>query len=249
MPSISSRAAIVVDLGDPRREAKPEGLAGDGGAIEQRARLRVERAQLVGKRGGDRGRQLEAAFEHLGDSVPHLVRRRRAASELLDVKRVAPGGVEDRVPQARRDRVGEQLGGLLARERLEPDHRGAGVVTAGGEDVADASERLLGTVGGRDQRRTRGWSARERKEQLERGVVGPVKVVEREDEATAGREPAEKPGDGAVGEVALDDDLGLARLAQARKDRRQFWPVADPHAAQPRLVDCGQIRIEGVDED
>ncbi len=125
--------------------------------------------------------------------------------------------------------------------------RGA-VGAAGGKCVVKLGHGALPAVGAGDQRRLRGRAARERQQQLERGLVRPVQVVEHEHQPTRCREAIEQARDRPMGQVALDRGLRLTGRAQAREDRPELGAVAHAHPVETRFVDGGEVGVEGVDK-
>ena len=92
-----------------------EGLSRDGGALEDEACLLGEQSELLGERGSDRSRDVDAGERRL------VGRRRRVGTvgrprELLEVEGIAAAVL---VEAGRVRSVADQLAGLLGAERLE----------------------------------------------------------------------------------------------------------------------------------
>ncbi len=94
-----------------------EGLSRDGSALEDEARLLGEQSELLGERGSDRSRDVDAGERKL------VGRRRRVGMvgrprELLEVERIAPAVL---VEAGRVRLVADELPGLLGAERPKLD--------------------------------------------------------------------------------------------------------------------------------
>jgi hypothetical protein len=153
------------------RELGIERVAGDGGAVEQRARGGRHRADLELDRGEQRRRQRVAGV------AGH-------AGELLQEERVAGGLARQALAQRDVRDVADQLerGGVgKGREGDEPAAgRGAG-------RVEDARRGLDRAQREDEQVRRARRAAQEVQDELDGGVVGPVQVVEQQrDRALAG---------------------------------------------------------------
>jgi hypothetical protein len=168
-------------LGDRARHVGLERLAGDRRRLEQRALGRRQVRQLLGQRGRHRRRDAgrrRALVEH-GLELALLL----GPDELLQVEGVAAAVAEDR---RRRPcvEVAHQLAGvgLVEPAEREPARR------ADGQCGAQASGRLARAEGEGEQHRKIGPAAQEGRDQLERGAVAPVQVVQHEDERAIARQ-------------------------------------------------------------
>ena len=105
---------------------------------------------------------------------------------------------------------------------------------------AVAAREPVGAVGGDDQHPARGDRLAERREHLERGLVGPLQVVEQ-------HERVAEPGEGAVQRLEQRRAVGLGgRLAELREQPREVAAQrpAGVEAARLRV----QVRAQGGDE-
>ena len=71
------------------RQLGIEGVSRDGGALEDEACLLGEQSELLGERGGDRSRDVDAAERRLGRAAPALSGRSSRPRELLEVEGIA----------------------------------------------------------------------------------------------------------------------------------------------------------------
>ena len=160
-------------------------------------------------------------------------RRQRAApvepggQQLLGEQRVALGAVEQARQQIgvrlRAEDVGELLGQLGLRERLELDAAGVGVALQLGEQRAQrvAAVQLVGPVAGDHQHLLAAQRGREVDEERARRAVGPVEVLDRQQQAVLAAEPLEQ----------LQQALEQARLG-GRRLLRPFGALALPQAGE-----------------
>jgi hypothetical protein len=119
----------------------------------------------------------------------------------------------------RRFEVGEQLRRLALRQRVEPEASGRG----GRQGGRQPRRRLAGPEGERQQDRRLGASAQQGGDELGRGVVRPVQIVERQDERAIGGQAFEQAAHRPVRPVTLVRDgarLGAGRAAQRRQHLR-----------------------------
>ena len=176
------------ELRHRRHELRLEGLAGDrGGARDLRAPWR-ERGQLGVE--GCAHRRRNIARGRLG--VRGVERAAGVACQLAEVERVSsalPGQVR---PEGRRHALPEQALGLGRRERgeLEPL---VGLPGDGTHDRSRGAEGELARSVGERKQHTRAWPLPQQGgQQLERGVVGPVQIVECQHQGALGRERFEQ---------------------------------------------------------
>ena len=232
----------LVHAGGGAREVEVERLARDGGApAEPPGRLR-QAGDLLAERGGHGRRHADV----LG-LLARLARRSGRPRQLLEVERVAAALAVDGGQRRRAEEgVGLRLG-----ERPEPDlaHHpvAARLVERGQQGVGH----LPGAEGERDQHGSRRRAAQQVGDQLERGVVGPVHVVEHQDDGVAHRHPLQQRAHRAVGMEALV--LQAARSGSRRRGRRQHagelgHALADQRV-QLALAQRGDVVVERVDPD
>ena len=206
-------------LGDRRREIRLERLPCDRRSAQQHELLDGQGGELLGERSRYRGRH---GHPGLGDSLATVVQHRvqpallARPSELVEVERVAAAVTVDGCGRSRLE-AGEQLVHLGLGERLEGDgaHHGAG--KRGGEVYGS----LRAPEGEREQDRRLRSAPEERGQELDRCLVGPVEVVEHDDQWAIPREELEQLSHGPVGAVPLVGNgaaLALGGPVQGRKD-------------------------------
>ena len=113
--------------------------------------------------------------------------------------------------------AGEQFGHLGLGERLEGDPAHRGARERGGE----ANGSLRSPKGEREEDRRVRSAPQERRQQLDRCLVGPMEVVEHDDQRAVPCEELEQLSRGPVGAVPLVGNgpaLALGGTAQGRKD-------------------------------
>ena len=211
---------VRVQRGRGGREPGIEGIAGDGGALDQRARVRGQHVDLEPHRGHQRGRE---------PAVGHA----RGAGQLLEEERVAAGLADHAVAQRRVGHgVDQRVGGVgCERARLEllPPRRGAGGVEQAGRRVLTAQRE------GEQERRAR-RPAQEMEDELDRRVVGPVQVVEQQRDGALAAQQLEQPAHRPVVAEALGGAGRGGRLAR---------PVRAHRGGGGQ--DGGQVRPDGFD--
>ena len=240
-------------LGGGGRELRGERIGRDRAAARERERGRRERGEFVAERvedlaghaavvaemdGRRAGRAGRRAHVWRGDG---RVRRGRPATrhalrlapgQRVEEERVAAAALVDRVPARRRDARQERLG-VRPRERPERDPPAA---------AQRAHERFRGLTGPQaehDGERRR--APREVRDQLDRGAVGPVGVVEHEQRLAGVGEPLEQASRRLEQAVAL---AAQARHEGAGEHRGELAVAAaePPHA-------LGAQGREGVGEE
>ena len=169
-----------------------------------------------------------------------------AACQLLQVERVAAAlAVEDGQRRRAEQRVGLGLG-----QRPEPDLGHEPVAAGGLERGQHAVRHASGTEGERDQHRRRRRPPQQVGDQLERGVVGPVDVVEHEQDRMAGspaaraaRAPRGRRGSARPGGRRL-----LRRTGRGQHARQLAHALADQRLERA-LAERGDVIVERVDPD
>ena len=143
------------------------------------------------------------------EQVPH---------DLLDEEGVAVGLGADRADQCRRrlvpGLVGDQRGDGRLVEAGERDDLEQPVAPQVGEQLAELGRRLALALRADDQQRRLVLGAQDVAQELERRTVGPVQVVEHEQDRRAGSGVAQEPRDGLEHEVA--PCLGILRRRARR---------------------------------
>jgi hypothetical protein len=226
---------VLAKVGDLGHEVGLERLAGDRRGLQHAPSLARQGVELTRQRGRD-------GVGHVGELGCDTPIRARSR-ELLEVERVATAErVELRgyVAAAQEGRLGP-----AQRRRRQPlrTTRQRRVAQRGDERV----RRPAGPVGDREQHRALGWAPRQRRQQLERGGIGPVHVVEADDQRARRAEPLEQAPECAVDDVALGR---RRRPAQRRGERGQRHgervELAAVEPPQPRRIQAPQVRVEGI---
>jgi hypothetical protein len=160
------------------------------------------------------------------------------------VRRVGGGRVDVRA---------EQRAGGRAVERPEDDRRGDALALGTCDRGLQARGHAARARGPGDRDRRPRRTVEQRDEQVDRRRVGPLDVVEYEDERAAARELLDQCADGAVRAVALAGAegrrrprAGALRVGRGREDRGEVGPrVVDPRRRGG--AERAQRRVERVD--
>ncbi len=227
-----------------------EGIARDRSPLENRARAVGEQPELLGQCRGDAVWNVDARER---DRSARGRPRRRAiqrASELLEVEGVAAARLVQAVDVEPLCRA-EQLAGLVAGEFPELDTVErpcpVGALDGCGEPLRD----LARPDGERRQHRSCGRPVQQGAEQLDGRGVGPVEVVEDEDERLRAREELEQLPDGAVASIPLVLDPRAGSVAERRQRREhlsELTPDVVVEPAEPARLEALQVLVERVDE-
>ena len=196
----------LVEPGGGGREIEVERLAGHGGAPAEPAGGLAQARDLLAERGGHGGRD--------ADRVRLGVRRggrRGSPGQLLEVERVAAALAVEQRERA----LAEQGVGLGLRERTEADLGDHPVAARGLQRREQRVGHLAGAEGERDQDRRHRRAAQQVGDQLERGVVGPLHVVEHQHDRVTHGHPLQEGPHRAVGVEALV--LQTARPGRRRR--------------------------------
>ena len=121
---------------------------------------------------------------------------------------------------------------------------------APGAALAAASSRGAGSTGRTpegDQRRRPRRAAQEVEHGLDRGVVGPVQVVEHQRDRPLAGERLEQPAQGAVLVEVLRRSGGI--VVELRGDGGQHRAERRVERLDPAAVERGDVVVEGVDDD
>ncbi len=171
--------------------------------------------------------------------------RRRALGhpgELLEIEGITAAVVIEGGNRRFIDARSDEFGGLVARERVKLD-LGKGACTARWlERHRQALRCLLGPQGQDEEHCGVGRPAEQRSQQVDRGGVGPVDVVQHEHERADPREPFEELANGAMASVALVPECGAFR---GRKFRERGEDVGE--SVPDIIVQCVEAtRLEAV---
>jgi hypothetical protein len=167
--------------------------------------------------------------------VHELTQEQRVAARFL-----LAGGAE-RIVRSGGERLAQESGGGLGAERRRADHRRQRV----GDDLVDQA-RLFADLGRPEAHDDREGEALHSREQVcepaQGGEVGPVQVVDREQERPAGREVRRQPVEAVKGRqrgirAGLGDELlGVEeRLGQRRRAREQLGSLFARKRCEQRL--------------
>jgi hypothetical protein len=176
----------------------------------------------------------------------------RRAGELLEVERVPAALPEQRLAQRAGHPVAEQLARLLGGERVEHDLGDAALARRGGQRRAQRRGRLPRPVGERDQHGRGRRAPQQVLDQLDRGVVRPMHVVQHQQQAGArARQPLQQRPNRAVRPVALGlQAAGLGRaLGGCGEHPAELDQLAAREPLQPVTAEtCGEV-VQRVDPD
>ena len=153
--------------------------------------------------------------------------------------------MQERRPQPGRDAVGHERGRLVEIERVEVDRARPGRAL---QAAAQPAQRLGRAMGDRDEHAPGGRAAGERREELERGVVGPLQVVEHDDDRSRRRQGVEELAHGAMRtEAVVRQGRVGAVAAQGREDRGELVEARDAHPGQAAPVERRELGVDRVD--
>ena len=169
--------------------------------------------------------------------------------ELLRVQRVSAGALEQRLlrlggQEGALEEAPDELGGLLVGERRERQRRRVQLAAA----PVRASFEELRPGGRNDQERDVGQPVHEFVEEVEEALVGPVDVLDHDDERALFRETLEEAPPGRKRLVpAVAAELRLAAEAEQREEVFLDPALSSPDAGErvlDRLVDlrCDLLR-------
>ena len=230
------------------REVELERVPRDGRGLREAAGRRGQRVELAEDRRGDR----------LGHTGAVGLRRRPVlalgqAGELQQVERVAAAGLVEALGPAGR-RPADQAARVRGRERAEREVQDGVAADRGPVDrVEQRPVGLPGAIAGRDHDAGPRRVAQQVRHELERGAVGPVEVVEHEDQRPPRGQALEQLADRPVGTEALRGGRRAVRAgverAQGWEDRRELGQVLGGHAAERARVQRLEVLVQGVDEE
>ena len=232
-PSVSSspRSAAAA------REVEVDRIARHRGALRERAARFAQRGDLLLQRAGDRLRH--AHPRRLGR---HRAARGVLARQLLQEERVPAAGLVDLAAHGTGDLGAEQRLGVGEGQRAERvlDHRA--VALRGGQGGRQQRPDRRGPEGERERHAPARRPPQQVRDELQRGVVGPVQVVERDHDRLDLRERLEQDADGAVRAVALVLQAGRD-AADGRQDRGELGQLVADQPLQP--VDAEELGVLG----
>ncbi len=240
------RQLALADLPGRRREAEVGRVAGDGPALHEPPRGLVQRRDLLSERHRDGRREVargQGAARDGGDEI-------RGPRQLLQVEGVAAAEPEDLLAHARRQGVAEQRVGLLRGERRQADVDDAAVPPCRLERPEHRRRQPAGAERARDQQRRARGAAEQVRDELERGVVGPLQVVEQHDDRRAAGELLQQRAHGAVCAIALVLQRGRRRGVAGVDGGEHAGELGDPvaeHPLQPVGPEPGGVVVERVD--
>ena len=223
------------DVGGGDREVQVHGVARDRRALRQRAARLAERRDLLLQRAHHRARHARLAGLR-GDAAA----RRVLARELLQEEGVAAARLEDLPAHGGGDAVPEQR--LRVRERQRPqrvlDH--APVALGGRQRGGEQRPHRRGPERQHEQDRAARGPAQQRGDRLQRRVVGPLQIVQREHDGPGRRQPFQQRPYRTVRAVALVLQPGRHPPHQGQHGRELRQLIADqplePIHAQERGV-------------
>jgi hypothetical protein len=219
-------------------------------AFEHQARRPREHRELLGQRSGDRGRHLDDLGQLHGAGAGHG-REIQRSRQLLEkewiattcfVERRGRGGVDGETEEC--TRVGQ-----TQRPELDPGQHPLAMCPRGRRRQA-LSRRVRPHPEGREHGRS--WrSAQQRPQQFDGRRVGPLDVVQHQNQRPRPREPLEEITDRTMAAIALVLGRDLAVLSE----RPQRWEhVRELRAnlvvesGKPLRVQAAKVFIERIDE-
>jgi hypothetical protein len=221
-----AHAIVARERGD---QLEVERLAGDGRDLGRGGGLRGQ----LGRADQDRvahgvGQRHVAVAGELQPAPPRLQRtaQPQRGRQLLDEERDPLGAVVDRGGERRGDALAErpleQRARLLAVERPQHDlvePAGAAQVVAQPPDPVIARE-PVGAVGRDRQHRQLAERLGERRQQLERRLVGPLEVVEHEERTALGSDVRQGAPDRLAQRRAIRRRCGIPELGEQARELR-----------------------------
>ena len=235
-------------------ELELHGLADDRAAPGEPPRVGAERLDLLAERGRDRGghagRPGRTVRRRGGRRVGGMGGASIRARELREIEGVAAALAVEVGAAGGGDAGAEQRPGLLGGQRRELELAHPALARGGLERRGDPAGELARAVGERDQHLPPRRAAQHVGEQLERGVVGPVQVVEHDHDRAARGEALEQGTHRAVGTEALVLHAGHRRPLRAGERREHAGQLAEAvadEALDARLAERGDGAVERVD--
>ncbi len=178
-----------------------------------------QQRELLGQRGGHRPRNLDAHQREVGDRRSGHGCAIQRPDQLLEVERIAAGLLVELVGDGGVDALPQKLVCLSQRQRseLETDESAGSMCPL--EGGRQTIRRLPGARGHREKDGGGRRAPEESAQQLDRAGVGPVQVVENQDERLCRRKHLQQLARGPVGAIplVLEPDCGAAA------ERGQAW--------------------------
>ena len=224
-------------------QRRPHRLRGDGEALEQRVRRASAR----------RRQQVEQAGVEPRDPGQHGLFERRLAhrEELFDKERVAAGAPVQLLRDRLVDRTsGQPLGQLRdlregQRPQFGPRH-GAPADELAHEPPDGGRELIVDAVGRHHHDPLRAQVRGQEREQRERGVIGPVDVLEDQQHGRVlglAAELAEQQFEERVGALRARQAPVSAQRRHHRTERQCVTPELEALAAQDGEAGCGGLQL------
>jgi hypothetical protein len=259
----------MVDTG-PQRLVEGDGVDGQGGRVgggRQHGRQQVvlDLPPADGARPQHGGRLGRHVLHPGDDGVAQLWRHGRLGilgegrGQLLDEQGVPVGALDDAGRQLGARRGGqqrtEQLGDIAGAEALERELERAPPPQLGGQSPQRVAGRhVVAAVGGDQQDGQRAGVGGEQRHEIERGPVGPVQVLDDENERPRGHEPLDD-GEQQLEQPRLPERAAGAAAAGGRRYRlppgveqrpqgsQRGGPVVGGQVAGERAQDVEQGRV------
>ena len=238
--------ARLVSTRECRDRAGPEHPADDRRVLQDLFLVEGQRVETRRDQTLDRTRYLDVA-DRAGELPPGARHRTKQAvvdqlaNDLLDVERVALASVGDHPRElgldVDRQEVGEHRRALIRRQRVEVDRRRVALAAAPGRPDVEQ----LGPRERHDQDRAL-REVREMIDEIEQPGVGPMDVLEREDQREASRHPFQEPTP-RVEQIVAREGHGVAG-ADERQHLRRDRIVAEQLG--DRLLDLLDGDLVGV---
>ncbi len=222
-----------VHLGHRGGQPGLERVAGHGGRVEHPSRIRRQCRQLGTKSGGDRGRH------GFVSSVGGERRCRAHARELLEVERVAAGLRVDR-----RGRIADQLGRLRLAQGGELQREHAVLSLCAGERKAQLVGYLALARGHRKQHGRRGRPAHQRRQSVKRRRVGPVDVVQPDDQRADRRQSLEQIPQRPVRAMTIARRCSGRSIRESGQQRPKLQGLGKAQLRHPALTQFREVTVQ-----
>ncbi len=217
---------VLGEAGGGDREVEIDGVARHGGALREHAGVGAQRGDLLFERARD-GLRDAGAGGLRGDGPARGV----LARELLQEERVAAAGLVDLAAHGGGDGGAEQGLGVREAQRAERVLDHGAVAFGGGERGGEQRSHRRGPERERQRHPAARRSSQQVRGELERGVVGPLEVVEDDHDRPLERERVEQHANRPVRAVALV--LETRRAADLREHRGELGQLVADEPLQP----------------
>ena len=234
-----------VELGDRVGELGLERVAGDRRRFEQPPGIRAESPELLQKHGRDRRGHAGALREPVRVRAS---RRGRRLTELQGIERVSPALRVDELGAVGARLLTDQLSAAVRIQRREVDQGQRG----GGERGGERLGRHPGPEREGQQDGRRGRAADERGDQIDRGAIGPVKIVEKQDDRLAVGDELQQSPHGLVHSISLvaEDVAGATPAVRQRRERAgEGVEQLGVPILEPSRVPGGEVWVQRVRPD